>query len=897
MNLPSPLHRHALLPGCRSRSFGFSAAGAVLLAFGTTAATAADVPEYQWTHYLGNTKGPGYSDGPVAQARFTGISGMVYDPQGNLYVADSGNHTIRRISASGQVTTLAGSAGEPGFVQGQGSAARFSQLKALTRDNQGNLYAGDGDYIRKITPSGAVSVFAGIGQATGLHLDGHRLTVPLRPEGMGFDPSGNLWFMDFVPDAGKTVLRVIHSWDGAVVTLADLGATTSLAVDNAGRVTAHLDAGNGQTTPSVVGVAGPGNGQYLFTTDWGYPKRLAADPGGTLLYAGTGRGMYKAAYSISPAQWTRTPFSELTSSVQAMAVDPDGNLKATQGTAIYNITGAGLFSNVLVAGGESPGGFPVYVPAKTGTFAGVHFQPAGLAPKPGGGLYTIIATGDYHTRGAYEISPAAGLVLNTSFSGPWEPRGIATSPNGTVWIAYTAPVDAVYRFQNGGVTVFETSAFPEDHSNGPGVIAADAAGNAYVSLSSGGNVYKISAAGQASLLAGFFTVGTALAVDGTGSAARFASIRAMTADAAGNVFVGDQSRVRKITPGGVVTTLATLSGEILAITVDAAGNLYATIDGPMVVRLSPAGTVTRLGGLAGRRGLEPGDTNHAIFNSPRSIAIGADGYLYVGDTQNLCVYRGADVMTLNPVLTTPVSGTFTGKPITVSYSLPEAPFTGSVYLFFSGQAERALSLTGAAATAGAHTLVIDPADPAATPGVASVIGGPSIPEGAYDLTVSTRDTAGNAAATATAAGIVISSASAWNYNLWRQLVLKDPAALESGDADQDSLPNLIDYAVPESPSAPRVFQGNVSLFAYPDGTRLRMTLPRDPLRADVTVIVEASTDLQNWTALATSTLGSPFTGPGYVSGETAAPGLKTVEIRDTVTAAAHRYLRVRALKP
>jgi len=77
---------------------------------------------------------------------------------------------------------------------------------------------------------------------------------------------------------------------------------------------------------------------------------------------------------------------------------------------------------------------------------------------------------------------------------------------------------------------------------------------------------------------------------------------------------------------------------------------------------------------------------------------------------------------------------------------------------------------------------------------------------------------------------------------------------------------------------------------------LRMTVSRDPARNDVTIEVQAAdSPAGSWTSAATSTLGAPFTGPGYVAGDGASPGLKTVEVRDTVNVAAapRRSLRVR----
>jgi sugar lactone lactonase YvrE len=107
---------------------------------------------------------PGIYDGPGADARFNQPDGLAVDRLGNLYVADSQNHTIRKIDPSGQVSTFAGGAGQKGGADGVGSAARFDNPRGLTIDSEGNLYVGDtnGGTIRQITPAGVVTTVVGV---------------------------------------------------------------------------------------------------------------------------------------------------------------------------------------------------------------------------------------------------------------------------------------------------------------------------------------------------------------------------------------------------------------------------------------------------------------------------------------------------------------------------------------------------------------------------------------------------------------------------------------------------------------------------------------------------------------------------------------------------------------
>ena len=88
----------------------------------------------------------------------------------------------------------------------------------------------------------------------------------------------------------------------------------------------------------------------------------------------------------------------------------------------------------------------------------------------------------------------------------------------------------------------------------------------------------------------------------------------------------------------------------------------------------------------------------------------------------------------------------------------------------------------------------------------------------------------------------------------------------------------------------------VDMFAYGDGERFRLRLHRDPARSDVSIFVEASTSLTGpWTVLASSLLGAPYSGPGYVGGDEDSPGVKDVEIRDVIPATQEpvRYVQVR----
>ena len=87
-----------------------------------------------------------------------------------------------------------------------------------------------------------------------------------------------------------------------------------------------------------------------------------------------------------------------------------------------------------------------------------------------------------------------------------------------------------------------------------------------------------------------------------------------------------------------------------------------------------------------------------------------------------------------------------------------------------------------------------------------------------------------------------------------------------------------------------------ALKSYTDGSRLHLVLTRDPLRNDISLVVQAASELSGpWDTVATSQNGRPFSGPGYVSWDTDSPGLKTVEIRDTepISSSQRRFMRLK----
>jgi sugar lactone lactonase YvrE len=222
------------------------------------------------TTFAGNVI-PGSIDGIGIKASFVGPSGLTIDASGNLYIADTGNNKIRKISPTGVVTTVAGT-GVGGSVDGDRSQASFLAPTDVVVDAAGNLYVADisNNKIRKITPSGVVSTFAGSG-AEGSK-DGIGILASLHyPRFITIDASGNL----FVSEWGSHKIRKI-SPAGIVTTLAGGGI---YGVDGAGSIA-------GFALPSGLTIDATGN---LYVADVHSNKIRKITPAGVVTtFVGTG---------------------------------------------------------------------------------------------------------------------------------------------------------------------------------------------------------------------------------------------------------------------------------------------------------------------------------------------------------------------------------------------------------------------------------------------------------------------------------------------------------------------------------------------------------------------------------------------------------------------------------
>ncbi|WP_179958093.1 NHL domain-containing protein [Chitinimonas arctica] len=595
------------------------------------------------TLLAGNIGGSGNLDGEGTDARFNGPRGIAVDKQGNVYIADRANFVIRKITAAGTVSTLAGTKGALGSPGDFG----INDLNGMAVDSAGNIYVAINQVIRKITPQGAVSTLAGEAGVAG-HNDGVGTRAHFdRPSSIAIDASDNIYVAD---NSNHTVRKI--SPDGTVSTLAGL--------------------------PDTAGYTdGIGMAARFFE-----PNALAFDRNGVLfVVCGDGSIRKITAGGVVSTVVGRNPAYDAVPAVhRSLVVDADGNFLLTRDTEnrIQKITPAGATS--IFAGGQSDNaGGRADGHADQARFS----TPQGLAIDGAGNLLVV----DFGNHTVRKITPQ--LVVSTwagmaRQSGGADGNGAAARFNRPAALMsdadrniYVAEIrDSTIRkiSRSGDVTTFAGVAGSEGATDGQGSAARfkrpydidiDATGNLYVADSGNAAIRKISPGGLVSTV----FVST-LAPKGNGPTPEntYHGPGGLEVDSVGNIYFADyyhaevntsSALIRKIAPSGNVTTVAgrqggygnvdgigsaatfRVPGEMVS---DQAGNLYVLDEyNGNIRKISSTGVVSTLAGNTGEQGIpldtlppgsEDGIGSQAGFNFPSSITMDETGNLYVADAGN-----------------------------------------------------------------------------------------------------------------------------------------------------------------------------------------------------------------------------------------------------------------------
>lgn len=644
---------------------------------------------YAFTNFVGMPGGAGSVDGTGTSARFSGSwrGGLARDSAGVLYVADAGNHCIRKVTPEGVVTTWVGAPRRGGHADGQGNQARFTQPVAIALDRNDWAYVAEAQSytIRKISPSGYVTTLAGVCSAPGTN-DGFGSEALFgSPTGIAVDAHGTV----YVADEGNHTIRKI-SPDGLVTTIAGspdiafcrdgtgaeagfhspysvaVDANTNLYVTDTYANVIRKVAPDGKVT-TLAGTAfvagfrdGPGS-EALFNQ----PAQISIDGDGMLhiadRYNSCVRKMTSDGQVKTLKDWNSNPvrFNQPLAVIDSRWVLSDFGLTIRTCVNDTNQILAGSLPNV-----GSLDGF--------GTAARFN-APTAIAVDQVGNLY-IADSENFTIR---KVTPAGQVSTIAGVSGSsgaadgqgtsayfGYPNDLVVDSHGNLFVADSSN-HAIRKVTPGGmVTTFAGALLQNGHADGLGnaarfnictYLAIDAHDVLYVSDTGNMVIRRITPDGAVTTIVG------------TVQGGQLGFPTAIAVDSHTNIYIGQSSQIWMAKPGGLISHVAGsdwLTGHVdgtgeaarfhylVGLGINPYGNLVVADNYSCTLRqVSPQGEVSTLAGKPYESGGQDGVGLGARFAAPRSIAFDASGKIYVVDKDNNCVYKGTPVVTgFNPEL-------------------------------------------------------------------------------------------------------------------------------------------------------------------------------------------------------------------------------------------------------
>ena len=539
--------------------------------------------------------------GSATSAQFGSPFGVAVDGAGNLFISDLQNRVIRKVSTDGVITTVAGGGSCSTLIDfvcaGDGGPATSAALivaAGLAVDGRGNLFIVDQNRIRKVSTDGIITTVAGNGIAGFSGDGGPAISAQFSyPVNVAVDGAGNL----FIADRGPGRIRKVSS-DGIITTVA----------------------GNGVPCGTYTGCLALGDGGPATSAQLNGPADVAVDPAGNLFIADTRSHSLR---QVSPSGIISTVAGNGTQGFSGdggpaidaqlngptgVAVDRAGNLfiadnsnfrirEVSPGGTITTVAGNGTqgFSG---DGGSATnaqlyGPYGVAVDDANDLFFSDAYDTSNYdspdSPRvrkvlPNGTITTVAGNGNFGFSGDGGLATSAQLFY---------PAGVAVGGAGNLFIAdsWNDRIRAVSA--DGSISTYDDFA-PES----PISVTLDGAGNLFVA--SGDRIYKVTPSRVITPVAGSGTSGFS-GDGGSAISAQLNGAQAVAVDQAGNLFIGDEGRIRKVTPNGIITTVAgngtsgfsgddgpATSAQIgypEGVAVDGAGNVYVADTGNNAIRI------------------------------------------------------------------------------------------------------------------------------------------------------------------------------------------------------------------------------------------------------------------------------------------------------------------------
>jgi uncharacterized protein (TIGR03437 family) len=579
---------------------------------------------------------PGFAgdNGPAASAQLAGPRGLAMDSAGNLYIADTYNNRVRKVS-NGVITTVAGN-GTQGFSgdNGPATSAELYQPFGLAVDSAGNLYIADwgNSRIREVS-GGVITTVAGMagngtccflgdnGPATGAQIN--------LPEDIAVDSAGNLYISDFVHHSVRKV-------SGGVITTVAGNGTAGFSGDNGPATSAQL------AGPYGVAVDPAGN---LYIGDAPINRVREVTGGVITTVAGNGTSSFGGDNGPAANAQLNYPYGVAVDSAGELYIADSDNYRIRK---VVN----GVINTVAGNGTEGYGG-------DNGPATSAQLQPSGVAVDSSGSVYIADAQNNRIrkvTNGVITTVAGNGTAGYSGDNGPatnaqlFRPYSVAVDSGGNLYIADTLN-NCIRKVSGGVITTVAgngTFGFSGDNGpaisaqlNGPGGVAVDSTGNLYIADTLNNRIRKVSGG-----------VITTVAGGGSSPSGYLLFPQGVKVDSAGSLYIADtyNHSIRKVS-NGVMTTVAgnatpgfsgdngpATSAQLaypVGVAVDSADGVYIADTANARIRKVSNGAIITVAGNGGFGfNGDGGPATSAELYSPNGVAVDSAGNVYVADTNN-----------------------------------------------------------------------------------------------------------------------------------------------------------------------------------------------------------------------------------------------------------------------